>query len=604
MFEKEIKFIADVNLNKIKSLGSLITFDKLSNSDVHPAIVQYISAELDYLIHEDRKKLLEQSVFDYSGSEVSKHFNAIGQEIKKNKKILFEDIKKLILQAVSFNVNFLMRPKWSLTKLVYNEADTKNIDELKLLLNYVYFYEYIKSVFFAYTSKRKLIALSSTEFEAILGKIDKEIFTSQQQKFIDFALYTMSEFFNSGDINKNTVHPAAIELFLKEKNLIDPVYRLRKAFPDGTKQQVSVEEIKRVIYSTEPVEHEVEIPAEEQHETKTVEVKDDKIPEKAAEEMPAQNGKKVKVETKEEEKIKEKTEEIIETKMEEKIEKVNKKVKVKTKKDLMANVKDEIKEKKIEDKIELNIEDKAEELLDKKLEETKEGVEFEDTEIEAVLDENLLAFYESELKSLDLDEDIPDLDVEKEAGSEPSDKEDIEEMFDFEEETKELLNDFSSAVEDEESEDAIKNHLNVEQPETEKDNEEDVENLTRSFLEEEEENAEDHEVEDDGFNEETGEEIDEKLENEIKDFGKAKRKFAAKDIFDFMSDKEIEKIVSNVFNDDREDFATTMEKLTECRNYEEATDILKSVFLTYRINPYSKEAVTLTNSVSNYFDQG
>ena len=81
------------------------------------------------------------------------------------------------------------------------------------------------------------------------------------------------------------------------------------------------------------------------------------------------------------------------------------------------------------------------------------------------------------------------------------------------------------------------------------------------------------------------------------------KKIRSKDIFSYLSDKEIEKIVGNVFNDDRDDFASTMEKISESKSYEEATEILKSVFKSYNINPYSKDAITFTNSVSNYFEQ-
>ena len=71
----------------------------------------------------------------------------------------------------------------------------------------------------------------------------------------------------------------------------------------------------------------------------------------------------------------------------------------------------------------------------------------------------------------------------------------------------------------------------------------------------------------------------------------------------FLNDKEMERIVSNVFNEDEEDFVTTMEKISESSGYDEATEILKAVFFSYKINPYSRDAVLLTNAVSNYFDQ-
>ncbi|MBK6912931.1 MAG: hypothetical protein IPH11_04415 [Ignavibacteriales bacterium] len=75
-----------------------------------------------------------------------------------------------------------------------------------------------------------------------------------------------------------------------------------------------------------------------------------------------------------------------------------------------------------------------------------------------------------------------------------------------------------------------------------------------------------------------------------------------KDLASFLSDKESKRIVSDIFNEDRDDFITTIEKIQECNSYDEATEILKTVFLSSRINPFSREAVVLTNAVSNYFN--
>ena len=146
MFEKEIKFIIDFTLNRIKKLGSFFTYEKLASAEVHPAIITYISAHLDYLIYDDRKKLLQNSAFDYSGSEISKYFNLIGEEIKRNKRLAFEDVKTLVTHAVTFNINYLVRPNWTLAKLIFADNNTRNVNEIKMMLNYLYFYDYIKIV--------------------------------------------------------------------------------------------------------------------------------------------------------------------------------------------------------------------------------------------------------------------------------------------------------------------------------------------------------------------------------------------------------------------------------------------------------------------------
>ncbi|MFO7526350.1 MAG: hypothetical protein R6W68_12945, partial [Ignavibacteriaceae bacterium] len=76
-----------------------------------------------------------------------------------------------------------------------------------------------------------------------------------------------------------------------------------------------------------------------------------------------------------------------------------------------------------------------------------------------------------------------------------------------------------------------------------------------------------------------------------------------KDIFSFLNPKEINKITDSIFNSDSEDFANTIEKISECANFDKATEILKALFISSKITPQSKPAVTLTNAVANYFDQ-
>ncbi|MCC7092768.1 MAG: hypothetical protein HND39_10790 [Ignavibacteriota bacterium] len=81
------------------------------------------------------------------------------------------------------------------------------------------------------------------------------------------------------------------------------------------------------------------------------------------------------------------------------------------------------------------------------------------------------------------------------------------------------------------------------------------------------------------------------------------RNVRPKDLFSYLRKKEIKKIVSYIFANDEEDFTNTVERVMDCHSYKEASEILKAVFTSYKISPYSKEAITFTNAVSNYFRQ-
>ena len=254
MFEKEIKFIGDFCFNQVKSLGSNFTLDKIISVGVHPAVVQYISAELEFMIYSDRRKLLQQSYFDYAGKEISDHFQKISGEIKKHKKISLEDSKKLIFQAVSFNINYLVRPRWSLIKLIFNDQPVISVEEMKMMLNYLYYYEYFKKVLNGYISKRNLVQISSTEFDILLNKIDNELINSNQHQVISNSFTSMGDFFNVGGVDKNRLPLAAVEIFCKEKNLVDLILKLRKVIPNEVKRRYDKIEIERILFSPDIIQ--------------------------------------------------------------------------------------------------------------------------------------------------------------------------------------------------------------------------------------------------------------------------------------------------------------------------------------------------------------
>ena len=73
------------------------------------------------------------------------------------------------------------------------------------------------------------------------------------------------------------------------------------------------------------------------------------------------------------------------------------------------------------------------------------------------------------------------------------------------------------------------------------------------------------------------------------------------DIFSYLSKKEIDRIIKNLFNSDSEDFANTVEKMSACSNIEEANGILENIFKYARIKPHSRDASALSKAVEKFF---
>ncbi len=512
MFQNEIKFIYDFVINRIKNLGEIFTIEKLLEAEIHPAIKKYIEAEIDFLIYDDRKKLLQNSVFDYTGNKIAKYFELISQEIKKSKRVSVEDIQKLVLQAVSFNANYVVRPKWSIVKLIFGNNKSVSNEEMLMMLNYIYYYDYLKNIIEAYLEKRKLLSITVTEFELILNKIDRELFQYDKQKLIDNSLASIADFFSIGALNKSSVTIEAVENFLKEKNLIDELIKLKRAFNEDERKPVPIEEIKKAIYSAVPIiEKEEKADTSEEKNAEKLEAESESISEAIAPDATEQT----KVEPTELTPLIEISE--VQTRNEETSTEVE---------EILDEIEEELESENVADDIKPLTEKEEQELLsfyDKELNEDENKINGTE-EIDSSLKE-----LEQEMKNA-LEDEI-----------EISDEIEIEEVIEFE---KEDLVQTPSVSEHETSD--------IQSPEVEKTSEQ------------------------------------------------TQRK---NDIFSYLNKKEIERIVDAVFNSDSEDFASTIEKISECATYEEAAEILKTVFTTYKVGELSKEAVLLTNAVARYFSQ-
>jgi len=515
MFQNEIKFIYDFVINRIKNLGDVFTIEKLLEADIHPSIKKYIEAEIDFLIYDDRKKLLQNSVFDYTGNKIAKYFDLISQEIKKSKRVNVEDIQKLVLQAVSFNANYVVRPKWSLTKLIFGNNKSVSNEELQMMLNYIYYYDYLKNIIEAYLEKRKLLTISVTEFELILNKIDRELFQYDKQKLIDNALVSIADFFSIGALSRSSVSIEAIENYFKEKNLIDELIKLKRAFNEDSRKPIAIEDIRKVIYSTAPVL------SQDESEKESSPSEQETLQEQTSESVAESDQEELSV---------------------------------------TQNIQSDVDEIQTEEKAEQDVSsDGASSEVEEILEDIEKDLESEnDTDEIQPLSEKeeqeLLSFYDEELnkeeetqtETNEVDSTLAEIEQEMqnvlEDEIEISDEIEIEEVIEFEKEDMEKI---PLDVQTKEQEEII------------------------------EQQSQQHES----------------------------TSSRSKDIFSYLSKKEIDKIIDTVFNSDSEDFASTIEKISECKSYEEATEILKTVFTSYKVGELSKEAVLLTNAVARYFSQ-
>lgn len=449
MQDKELNFIIDYTLTKVEKLGEHFTYSKLVASNIHPAIARYISSHIDYLIYLDRKKLLNESAFDYSGSEISKYQNLIAEQIRKRSKVTLQKVIDVITEGIKFNAEFLSKPNETLLNLIFENSDEVTTDEITIRLNYLYYHAYLKDTLNSYIGKIKTLTIKKGRFREILRKIDKVIYGDNDKELIEYALNSMADFYNIGNSDKSKVPIEHVKQLLKEKNMEKYLKNLELSAVQNSSTSIDVNEAYYILFVKEPEKIEVEIE------------------------------------------------------------------------------KPEVKKEDIS-----------------KVEEEKEV----------------------------------ELDIEDETNIDP--------LYDFEENNEQEKHDHKE--EHEEKEEPVKENKGKKE-------------VSDAELEFEEKFINDKIELPDDF--ELSNRVDSIEDMEDEEELLRQKRARKKEIVSFLSNKEMERIVGSIFNDDREDFANTLEIISDSKNYEEATEVLKKVFSSYNVNPYSKEAIAFTNSVSSYFEQ-
>lgn len=630
MFEREIKFIYDFNLNKVKKTGSFLTYEQLLAADLHPAIMQYISAEIDYLIFEDRQKMLKNSVFDYSGGKITHYFNLISQEVKKSKRFSTEYISKLILHASSFTVNYLIRPKWSLLKFIFDDDEHKTAVEIKQILNYLYYYGYLKNVLISYLDKKKILSMNKDEFSELLDKIEKLGIETYLDDVLNTALKSMAEFFNIGTTQKSKVPLPGIHIFLKEKKLADHINRLNNYFGNDEKINQDIQDVQKVLLTLKTKQNDLfeELSEDEIKDSKTR--LDEEIietpEEEYAEDSPELDEPETTDEIEEEVVDEPENTEIPETENDNEIEieevqdgqpnLEENENELETEQDLpeLENVKNASEEENpndiIEDEfiIEEDMKEEVSEVSDiapeTEQEDITEPVE-QDIQEESLImpDEEEENDPENETQSLEeiLDEES---DAEIHVDNEPEVSEIEEEPITEENELTEEpdINDIIEEQEEELIEEDIQEEIDPE-------NEEISEQVFDDALPEIENAEDDEDVEPSLFGEDEtpADEVADSEEIEQLDADPTEQEELSGttliDMSEILENKNMTKIIENIFDYDMEDFANTIDLISECPSKAEALALITELFENNNIKPNSKEAETFKSIISEYFDK-
>ena len=230
MFKKEINFISDLNLNKLQVIGDRFTIQDLKSSRIHPAILHFINSAIDKEIFADRKKIEDNSIFDYKTDRINNYFVLISEEIKRTQHFELKYLKPLVQNAIVFNINFLTSPNKTLVQSIFGNLDITPIEEIVLGISQAYYYRYLQKILLTYLEKKKVLSLSKNEFVQLLERVDSISRETHLEDTLVTAVNSITNFFDQNSKTPEKLPIKAIELYLEEKELTEFSTRLDTKF--------------------------------------------------------------------------------------------------------------------------------------------------------------------------------------------------------------------------------------------------------------------------------------------------------------------------------------------------------------------------------------
>lgn len=248
MLKEQVFNILGKNFSKISCDNEIVNYKTILESDIHPSIKNYIKSDLKILFSRDKALIKKKSVFNYSSVKTDFLFHQIFDELIKSTFISSEEIKNLLLQAISFNLSHLIKPNWSLKKIIFNDKKNISSNDFFYLIEYAFFYHYQKNIVIKYLKKFDYDLIDSEKFEETLKKIDSKLFQENKREILVDFFNIALDFIDTA--KTNFLQTDIILSYLSDKGLAEEFDTIKKYIDKNKIDKLSKTEFEQILFNT------------------------------------------------------------------------------------------------------------------------------------------------------------------------------------------------------------------------------------------------------------------------------------------------------------------------------------------------------------------
>ena len=174
MFEKEVENIKQKVLSKVSGRDR-ISLNEIIAWDIPQAMKDYFNIFAERILSEELLNVLYSKRFDQNNSDFISARKTLINTLKNALLFTYSEFEDALDKASKFALNFVLRPEWTLAKVIFKNEPVKTIEQINETISNFNEYSYYKNLMVKILEKYQSNEIKFEIFQRMLRKIDEEV---------------------------------------------------------------------------------------------------------------------------------------------------------------------------------------------------------------------------------------------------------------------------------------------------------------------------------------------------------------------------------------------------------------------------------------------
>ena len=278
MFEQETEQIIDMARQRTLGSAQAIALKDILGANIPAPLKTFFRAEVEAILLDEMQQRRKKSRFNFQHPEVVSLENQINSILVLNFTYERTEFLSRLDDTVHLLANFLVRPHWTLTSVLFEREQSITALSLLRLLRYFGAYEYLKDILVHYVGEKLIASFTREEFATLLWRMDAEYVRRKSGDELARILFSLFDFFDYPKKGEGMSLPIkALVRYFEDKGLASVLPMLEGAIAQG-KNDIShrelgelLENVRRTSGAFEASKLEVEHPVTEREMVASIE---------------------------------------------------------------------------------------------------------------------------------------------------------------------------------------------------------------------------------------------------------------------------------------------------------------------------------------------